>query len=490
MLSINRLPFRMADFTRFSWVSDHARAVWEPRIGKILSAWSDIEWLTVSEGIRQCSLRLIAPEQLVDFTKKMAAHGLSVVPVSMQSVSSHPYNNTISVYQTGKPFNYHIVVGKINAATQFKKAYDANNQEEMGKLLGYPECCRRFFQKFWVEEQFIDTTWPMASNKASQSNNPAMIEIDGPDQTNILLRWLGIRAVPHLPCSFYCQPTVEKAEKFIALGKRNGYAAEMAWLTEMLSWPIEWSALHGIAEIKTPIMKILSCTDSTAIKYVVCRKSKNYPAEGARGLVFPFKQPKRRLITESENFFKALSSIGKINKTHSDWYFLNNGFKSDFDMSIAHQSIIELATSILANQPGTIMDLGCGNGALLKKIMEMNTQVVPYGIEKDVDKIANVQQLLPSHTANFVTGDIYNPESLRVFDQTYTIMLLMPGRLLEASSEQVEQLKVWIKEHSSYLLVYAYGDWLKRYGDFAALAEKAGLQLGQVNNNSGLAKFV
>lgn len=489
MLSIERLPFRIGDFTRFSWVSEHARIVWEKRIEQIINAWSEIEWLAVSEGIRKCALRLIAPDQLIEFTNKMSVHGLAVIPVSLQSAGSQPYYNTISAYQTGKPFNYHIVIGRLKDATQFKAAYEFNNQEEMGQLLGYPECCRSFFQKTWVDEHFIDTTWPMAYNTTKPLLGHSAIEIECPNETNILLRWLGIRAIPHLPCSFHCNDTVEMAKKYISLGRKNGYEEEMDWLTEMLSWPVEWSALHGIAEIKTPIIKIISCTDATPIKYVVQRKGLTYPPEGARGLVFPYEQSKRRIVIESENYFKGLSSESIENQEYPKWYFADNGFQSELDMFLAHQPIIELATSTLSNQPGTIMDLGCGNGALLKKIMEINKQIVPHGIEIDADKILNLQKILPGHIDNFTRGDLFDPGSYEKYDQVFSIVLLMPGRLLEASYEQVEKLKVWIKAHSSYLFVYAYGDWINKYGSLAALTEKAGLNLVQINSNSGIAKF-
>ena len=34
----DRLPHVLPDFTRVSWVSDRARAVWEPRVSRIGSA--------------------------------------------------------------------------------------------------------------------------------------------------------------------------------------------------------------------------------------------------------------------------------------------------------------------------------------------------------------------------------------------------------------------------------------------------------------------
>ncbi len=99
---------------------------------------------------------------------------------------------------------------------------------------------------------------------------------------------MNLRAVPHLPCCFDCQHGVELGKKLIEIGRKTGYEEEMNWLLEILSWPVEWSALHGIAEIKTPILKISAQTDAMALKYVVRREGNAYPLEGAQGVNFPY----------------------------------------------------------------------------------------------------------------------------------------------------------------------------------------------------------
>jgi len=99
---------------------------------------------------------------------------------------------------------------------------------------------------------------------------------------------MSLRAVPHLPCSFHCIRSVELGKKFMQLGREAGYAEEMDRLVQILSWPVEWSALHGIAEIKTPILKVSTRTDATPTRYIVHSKGEAYPEEGARGLCFPY----------------------------------------------------------------------------------------------------------------------------------------------------------------------------------------------------------
>ena len=113
---------------------------------------------------------------------------------------------------------------------------------------------------------------------------------------------MGARAVPHLPCRFDCAATVEFADRLLAVGRESGFDEEMDWLLEVLSWPVEWSALHGIAEIKTPVLKVVTRTDATPGATWCAGPAEAYPAEGARGLSFPLRQPVKLRISESRGF--------------------------------------------------------------------------------------------------------------------------------------------------------------------------------------------
>jgi hypothetical protein len=117
--------------------------------------------------------------------------------------------------------------------------------------------------------------------------------------SNILLQSLGIRAVPHAPCSFGCRATTLLAHDLNLVAREIGVKMEYGWLSSILSWPAEWSALHGIAEIKTPIVKICIPTDATASKYIVRWNGSLIPEEAASGLVFPFRISRRPPTTDA-----------------------------------------------------------------------------------------------------------------------------------------------------------------------------------------------
>jgi hypothetical protein len=167
----------------------------------------------------------------------------------------------------------------------------------------------------------------------------------------------------------------------------------------------------------------------------------------------------------------------KLLNRRPDWYFIDNGFPSEFAMKKAHEPIVDLAAALVAGSSGAILDLGCGNGALLENICNGNSQAIPFGVDSEALKIAHACELFPSYSANFFTGDMFENEAIWHENRRYILTLLMPGRLLEVAPAQAERLKRRLRDHSTSLVVYAYGDWLTRYGNLGGIVEKVGLRL-------------
>jgi 2-polyprenyl-3-methyl-5-hydroxy-6-metoxy-1,4-benzoquinol methylase len=300
---------------------------------------------------------------------------------------------------------------------------------------------------------------------------------------------MGPRAVPHLPCSFSCHATVAFADKLLALGREIGHGAEMDWLEEILSWPVSWSALHGIAEVKTPVLKASARTDATAHEFIVRRQGRRLPDEAVAGLGFPFRVPARPGITHSLAFRKGLEAPIALHTAPPEWYASDNGFSARAAMDEAHRPIVEMAVTSLGDT-GTVIDLGCGNGALLKKICEARTGVIPFGMDSDESKLEHARLLQPAFTANFVAGNMFEGIPIDA-DTVYSMILLMPGRLLEVDEASAGRLREWLRGHFQRLLVYGYGEWLTRYDGLSGLAERAGLTLDSVHKSgaAGLARI-
>lgn len=483
--NMERLDFTLPDFTRVSWVNDELRAVWEPRIQRISSAFSEIEWRSVKDGIRSCALTVLTPEAMIKRAAEWAEEGLAALPLEVQGLANYYASTTVSI-SYGQPVGLRVVIGKPQDVAEFKKAYDAADDIRIGQLLGFPECCQKFFDEVWVNRQMVDTTWPMGVQTAKLKNGETTVEVSGPVEANILWRWMGVRSVPHLPCGFDCENTVAFGKALIGVGRDAGYDEEMNWLEEILSWPAEWSALHGIAEIKTPLLRVSTRTDATACKYSVRRTSDTYPVGGVSALKFPFKTPKKPILTSATHFKRGLENVINVAVPKPSWYAKDNGFNSAITMDNAHRPIVDLASVVLGQNGGGVLDLGCGNGALLKKIMETSPKVVPYGIESDAKRLANSSELLPDHADNLVVGDMFSDERIWADDRHYALVLMMPGRLLETDKKNAKALRERLKSQCDNILVYAYGDWLARFGDLNGLIGEAKMEMLGITAGRGV----
>ena len=299
------LPFSLPEFTRISWVNDEARGVWEERLLRITRASLEIEWQAVAAGIRRCAIIMTAPSAFVAQAPGWLEAGLANLPIELVGASGG-YASESTPLKPGEPFLIRLVIGSLADLRAFREAAEVGDQEAIGTLLGYPPCCREFFHDTWVELGMTDTTWPMAMNSSSHLEDERVLDVDGPPQANILWRWMGVRAVPHLPCSFDCERTVAFADRLIEVGRTCGYGEEMDWMLEVLDWPVQWSTLHGIAEIKTPVLKVSARSDATAVEYVVRWLGHSRPREGARGLSFPYRRVRSRRLSESTGYKRGI----------------------------------------------------------------------------------------------------------------------------------------------------------------------------------------
>ena len=521
------LPFKLQDYYRSTWVSDAAKSIWQCRMQRIGEAWKAIEVLAVSEGLRRCCLVICSQKEFLEQGKRWIELGLAFSPVAIYGVPKDGYSSTVVEAEDGKPIQFRLVLGKLDSVQSFVQAFERSDDSAIGAHLGYPECCRQFFQHVWVERNLVDTSWAMALNSGNSSRSENCVTISNLDwRANILWRWMGARPVFHLPCRFDCQPTIEVAQRLVEIGENHGYKQEMKWLEEILSWPVEWTALHGIAEIKTPVMKVSTRTDATAFKLSVRVQGTRYPNQGAQGLAFPFNfmKPDDR-FTNSTNFRRGLDNpivqltipprllSTSSNSSHSgngqadkheisckesmkgqsipneqDWLARDNGFDSNASMDQHHSPIIRVAAKLLSSETlASIIDLGCGNGALLAGIVDKCAGVVPFGIDSSKIAIEHAQMLQKVFDRNFIDGDMFENTEIWADGKGYTLALLMPGRLMECNAEQASRLRRQLRLQCKYILAYAYGDWLSRYEGLTNLLEKTGfVQVGKIASSPGV----
>lgn len=313
---------------RVIYVSAHAREVWQPRIQAVSNAWIKAERDSVAGGIRKSALQHVSPERLPELLREEAARGLLVLPLG-QVPKVTGYQSATKDLKPGDAFDYKVAITRPEHAAAWTQAWADKDDRAIGRLLSTPECCIEAFQKYWVQEKWMDLTWPTR----------------GGGDYNGLLRWLGVRGVSHLPCNANCEPTWDMYCDLGANMKIN-HPPEAEWLGQMLSWPTLWTSLNGIAEITNPILRMSVPTDPLDEKAEVRYLGSGYPDEGAQGKSFPFRAKHQKAL---------------LDKTQTG---LLNGFATMEAQQAAHTVLL----SKLTGPYGTVVDLGCGDGTLLTQV--------------------------------------------------------------------------------------------------------------------------
>lgn len=157
---------------------------------------------------------------------------------------------------------------------------------------------------------------------------------------------------------------------------------------------------------------------------------------------------------------------------------MENGFSSPEKMKEVHDHMIEFVLPILGGNNCNVLDLGCGNGLLLKRLREKHTDIVPYGIERNTLTIESAKLLQREFRGNFIAGNMFDAETLIPRERVFDLVFLMPGRFLEnANKNENKKLLHWLKTYSKHIAAYAYGDWLERYGNIENIIHDTGLKI-------------
>jgi hypothetical protein len=313
MLFDDALDFVLPRFCRHVWTSESARDEWEPRIDKIRAALQDLTLESVNRGVRAAGLMQVRDGELDPLAGRCADRGLAVVSIKHAPSPKNSASVTALIAMQAllcgpMPAGTETVMVVRSAATETIDGWwgDAVSAE-LATRLGYPPCCLHFLREM-VDERRLDATWSVANNSDSEAHNPSHISIRATPETNVLWAPLGVTPVPHVPCTFGCAASRHVGQQIIDLARARGYDAEIGWMKQMLSWPVSWSALHGIAETKTPILKMLTRTDATAAKYTLDWRGNPAPDSAATGLSFPHIPPRRLKVTDSRSFQRGLTN--------------------------------------------------------------------------------------------------------------------------------------------------------------------------------------
>jgi hypothetical protein len=239
-------------FCRSSWSSEAARALWEPRLNAVRDLVEDMGLLTCGEG----RMLVIRAPSLGRLAAMAAGWGvpfdsLGAAPETPHAVAAGRHGRLLVRIGNGGP-----------GAPQ-------------------PAC---------EGDPHVDPLWALAAAEpeARLFDEGRGRGVAGPWASNPMLAAVGLSIGRGWPGGFDCPAAPAQGQALLDAAIAHGREEAALWLREVLSWPVSWTALHGIAEIKTPVFRAIRTTPWTAARFTIERQGSAMPEGAARGLGFPF----------------------------------------------------------------------------------------------------------------------------------------------------------------------------------------------------------
>lgn len=284
-------------FQRVIWANQKARQVWEPQIRRISERVQELEILSVAHDQRPCAWQTFQVRNFPAMTKKIIDLGLSIYPIQLCGSWGQGFIHYTPALRDDDPNPQAscIVTKSPDLANEFWKAYNRGDHITQGKLLGFPECCTKFFNEQWARGYF-DPIWQMVEPIADTPTEMTFWN-ERPDDrwhsllfSNPILRYIGIRVGFHIPCRFDCSETQEIARKRIELLSEG----DQIVLISLLRMPMTWSVYRGIAIVKTPIFTLLTQSVPSLNAHTITIRGDFYPVETQPGSCFPYILPEAK----------------------------------------------------------------------------------------------------------------------------------------------------------------------------------------------------
>lgn len=299
-----RLPFRLPTFSRITWVDTAAQRNWQNTFRTIASEIAKVtsaEQLTHSNHVY---LTTIVPFEYFRLQQSLTA-GFKVQVITDNWPSCLEPLRRPNLDSATKIL---VAIGRNDLVLEFTHAWRQDDWKQVLILLGWPNCCAERYVAWQSSGPWLDLSWHTAAHSDVETTGENTLVFKSKWPRHSFLRSLGLVLYDHIPCSSNCLHTEELGSDRIELLRKLGLDFVVDSLVEILRWPIEWTSLHGIAEIKTPLCKISTVTDSLARKYTVRVQSDCYPAGSPPGVVFPFMPPEKLRVSNSKSFRRGIEN--------------------------------------------------------------------------------------------------------------------------------------------------------------------------------------
>lgn len=384
------------------WRSDSFRQQWHQQVALAANAWLRIERSAVVAGVRSSCLLILKASELPTVSQWATVNDCEMSVLGLEPVSRHGYS--VAAVNGPADDGYRVAIHQKGIGSYWHRAWSERDDDAIGEMLGFPKCCREAFANTWAKEGLRDPALSAAQREGS---------IEGPTSCNTLLKSLGIRAVPHLPCSFACADSQKLGEALLRVGMAVDPGGTY-YLERLLGLAMEFSAMHGIGELLTGPMKLSFGTDYTSAFQTYRRDTQHMPS------------------------------------------YRDNGFSSEEGMHRAHTFLVGVVAKLL---PRYVVDLGCGDGALLSRLRAAVPSIeTTLGIEQDHVKVIRGKEHNPKNRLS--PGEI---KSFTLPPQA-DLILIAAQRLAEMPTEERERFNSEVLARCQ-AVIYAYDGGLRRMID-------------------------
>lgn len=251
--------WRPPPFCRTSWTSEASRALWEPRLRAARDAVEDLAVLRCADDGR-CRIAFVRPASrdrlcALAVDRRLAMAGRSELPLAHYHVAAGRHGRLALIIGDA--------AGRKRAPVALSSCEDSLDEDPVWRLASVTPGVEPF-------------------------DEGRGLRVAGSWASNPLLAPVGLAVMPLWPESFACPEWEAEGEALLASADAHGRAEAIGYLREALSWPVSWSALHGVAEVKTPVFRFIRDTSPTAHRLSIRRLGAGMPEAAARGLGFPF----------------------------------------------------------------------------------------------------------------------------------------------------------------------------------------------------------
>ncbi len=189
-----------------------------------------LDILYVIEDIKPAARIMAKKEELPNIEVFCSKNGLFIEQADFKIAmldAKKQYSNKGMKIKNNSPIPGHLVlyISKIQEKAKIAKEFEQDNDHYgLGLILGYPECCCKFFVKNFQEESRKNNDYIIPiSNNTTNINNPFY--------NNILTTYFDHALISHFPHSFDCPESIALAKKHFEAIKKYSIKIAMDYIT-------------------------------------------------------------------------------------------------------------------------------------------------------------------------------------------------------------------------------------------------------------------